>query len=48
MKRLASETNEQMMKKELIETNLQGRGGQQNTGGLDHVSCVDAIMVRYI
>lgn len=48
MKHFASETNEQMMKRELIETNLQGRGEQQDIGGLDHVSCVDAIMVRYI
>jgi len=45
MKSLASETNEQMMKRELIETNLQGRGGQQDIGGLDHVSCMDAVMV---
>lgn len=48
MKHLASETNEQMMKRELIETNLQGWGGQQDIGGLDHVSCMDAIMVCYI
>lgn len=45
MKHIASETNEWMIKRELIETNLKGRGGEQDIGGLDHVSCMDAIMV---
>lgn len=37
-----------MMKRELTETNLKGRGGQEDIGGLDYVSGVHAIMVRYI